>query len=100
FRRVLFRYGTRTWEPQTRWANGRHGSKPAPAMIRLILSSLPISGSASVAFLAATGTFPPTASLFLLEDLMPAAEISLAAFRAAACFQACSSVPAVFRSSA
>src|SRR5205823_4519431 len=55
---------------------------------------------ASVAFLAATGTFPPPASLFLLEDLMPAAEISLAAFRAAACFQACSSVPAVFRSSA
>ena len=36
--------GTPTWEPLTRWASGRHGSKPAQEMIRLTLWSLPISG--------------------------------------------------------
>src|SRR4051812_22062715 len=46
----------RTWEPPTIWGSGRHGSKPAPEMIRLKLWSLRISGSVRAASLALTET--------------------------------------------
>ena len=49
--------GTQTWEHPTRWASGRHGLKRAPVMTRPISWSLPISGSASMAFSVVTATF-------------------------------------------
>ena len=60
------------------WASGRHGSKRAPAMIKPISWSLPISGSVPGVFSAVTVTFLPTGISLSGADSIIAAETSLA----------------------
>ena len=80
---VVWRLGALTEtlmrERPTRWASGRHGSKPARAMIRLTLWSLPISGSVLTVSLAETATFPLMAFKYPLADSITAAATSRAA---------------------
>src|SRR5437764_389707 len=66
---VVWRLGALTEtlmrERPTRWASGRHGSKPAREMIRPTLWSLRISGNVSTVSLAETATFPLMAFKYL-----------------------------------
>src|SRR5207245_11713242 len=74
--------GTQTWERPTRWVSGRHGSKPAPEMIRLTLWSLLISGSVPAASLAGTATFRATGISPGLAGSTPGVETNLVALEA------------------
>src|SRR5437879_3341035 len=75
-------YGNTTWERPTRWVSGRHGSKPAPEMIRLTLWSLLISGSVPAASLAGTATFRATGISHGLAGSTPGVETNLVALEA------------------
>src|SRR5438045_4886290 len=92
---VVWRLGavteTLTREQPTRWASGRHGSKPAREMIRPTLWSLPISGSVLTVSLAETATFPLTATRQGSGVLIIVVAISPAALEASAYYPPCSS---------
>src|SRR5947207_14743830 len=94
--------GTRTWEPPMIWASGKHGSKPAQAMIRLISSSLPISGNGLVVYSVVTGTCRLMRFTYRGEDSMIGSSVYPAAasldsflFLGSVCDRACISVQVV-----
>src|SRR5438067_12568145 len=86
---VVWRLGALTEtlmrERPTRWASGRHGSKPAREMIRPTLWSLRMSGNVATDSLAETTTFPLMAFKYLLATSITAAVTSASP---AAAFQA------------
>src|SRR5436189_723599 len=66
-----------------RWVNGKHGSKPAPAMTKPISWSLPIFRRVPVVFSVGIAIFQAMGISTSLVDLMLAAVISLADWEAA-----------------
>ena len=73
-------YGNTNMGAPTKWASGKHGSKPAPEMTKPISWSLPISGSALVAFSVVTAIFRPMGISCSSGETMCAAAMSLAAW--------------------